>query len=491
MPPALCAGLTARAQSATATWMMSYAHPRARAWPGHRAWVACGFLVLCFVLGGSSRFVLFAHLGLRLASLAVIGHALWTMTPADRTKARNPARAVIALGTLMALQLVPLPPEVWGALPGHGFYEAPLREVGLANQWRPMSMAPDLTLNSILSLLPSLAAALVFAPLRDEEQQLVLNVLLACVAVAAVLSAAQIASDGLYLYPHNSQGTGVGFFANRNHQTLFLAIGIILVLARWRLAKHPGRPAKILLALVAAAAILPFLIVAGSRTGLAAGALAFAGGGAVFARGVLARQARWMRWALPLGALILVVAAFAAAALSSRQLAVDRLLDTASTLSTTELRTANLPALVQMARAFFPLGCGFGTFDAVFRRFESDALLRPTYFNHAHSEPIELMIEGGVPAVLLMLAGLVWLAIRARILFTSDARSTEPALILARLGVLGLTLLVLGSLVDYPLRTPFLAVISTLLATWAASPRTTEALGKGQSSGLGTAGRFK
>lgn len=440
--------------------------PSLRKRAGPEAWVAAAFVIVCFLLGGNSRFQLLPHLTLRLVSIGLIGYALWRMTPKDRVGARPFALAVVAYGALMAAQLIPLPPGIWDALPGHGFYAEALRIVGLNDRWRPLSMAPDLTLDSLLSLLPALAAALLFAPLDGSGRRLLLDILLVCLGIGALLAVLQLVSGGYYPYPKNNEGTGVGFFANRNHQALFLATGIVLILGRWRLA---GRRIKdlfqVMIVLGTIGVIFMVLIVTGSRAGLVAGVISFLVGGLVLGRGTITGQPRWRRFAIPGAALGLVVIVFAIGMASTRQVAVQRLLQTGSTITTTELRTANLPALIETSKAFMPLGSGFGTFDAVFRRFESDALLRPTFFNHAHSEPIELLIEGGVPAAILLVVVLVWLARRSVILARSAG---EPAVIRAQIGIIGLLLLLLGSLADYPLRTPFLGILAILFATWAA-----------------------
>ena len=67
-----------------------------------------------------------------------------------------------------------------------------------------------------------------------------------------------------------------------------------------------------------------------------------------------------------------------------------------------ELRVSNLPQVMETVRIYFPLGAGFGTFDPVFRILEPDSSLTRKYFNHAHNDWIELIITGGVPAVLVL-----------------------------------------------------------------------------------------
>jgi hypothetical protein len=68
-----------------------------------------------------------------------------------------------------------------------------------------------------------------------------------------------------------------------------------------------------------------------------------------------------------------------------------------------------------------------------------------------------------------MIGLLVWLARRSSILVSSRRRSL--IVVLSQVGVLGLILLMLGSLVDYPMRTPFLGVLAVLFLTWASGER--------------------
>lgn len=430
---------------------------------GLDAWLACGFLTLCYALGGSSRFQLVPHLVLRLVSIVAIGVALVRMSPTDRARTRPFALSLLVFGGLMAAQLIPLPPGLWAALPGHGFYNDALRSVGLADRWRPWSMSPDLTLNSLFALLPALAGVMLFAPLNATDRRLLLNAVLLLLVAGALLSVLQVVSGGFSLY-EKGQDVGAGVFTNRNHQALFLAVGIIVILGRWRAGRRrEDDPVRMAIVLGSVVAIFPLLIVGGSRAGLVAGILAFLAGGLVFTRGLITKRTGWRRFALPAVALLLVSVAFGLGMASSRQLAVQRLLQTGSTITTTELRTANLPAVIEMEKAFFPFGSGFGTFDAVFRRFESNAMLRPSYYNHAHSDPIELLIEGGIFSAVIMVIGLIWFARRSVALITGSARSYD---IMAQIGVLGLAILLFGSIADYPMRTPFLGMLAVLFVTW-------------------------
>lgn len=118
-----------------------------------------------------------------------------------------------------------------------------------------------------------------------------------------------------------------------------------------------------------------------------------------------------------------------------------------------------------MLRDFMPIGSGFGSFDPVFRMYEPDELLHPGYFNHAHNDWLELALTGGLPALLLLAAFILWAGWRLYSSFRTPA--SDPAL---RVRSGGLVLLVLAgaSVSDYPLRTPILAALLALACAWLA-----------------------
>lgn len=419
------------------------------------------FLVLLFLFGGTSQDIELTYFFLEIISIICVMFGLIRLSHKDVYQVRPFVIVALLLIALPALQLIPLPPEIWSALPGRDLYHQALGEVGLADVWRPISLSPDRTVRSLLALLPVLAAALLFAPLDHAGRVVLLNVLLACFAVSAVVAVSQIATQQPYFFEVTNRGSGVGFFANRNHQALFIAIVVLLIIARWRLAELGGR--RLELGAIAAGSlflIFPLLLVTGSRSGLLTGILAFVAGSVVFLRQVLMRQPAGRRWIILAVALALAAGAVTLTLYSSRLTALDRLL----TSDSSDLRVVNLPAVLTATQNFFPFGTGFGTFDPVFRQFEPYENLNPAFFNHAHNDLVEIILEGGMFALALLIAFIALFSRKARILWTPVAGSTNR--ILAKAGYLGLLLLGIGSLVDYPLRTPFMAVLAMLLATW-------------------------
>ncbi|MFI2901517.1 O-antigen ligase family protein, partial [Klebsiella aerogenes] len=73
-----------------------------------------------------------------------------------------------------------------------------------------------------------------------------------------------------------------------------------------------------------------------------------------------------------------------------------------------DVRVHALPSVLAMIRIYFPAGSGFGGFDTIFRVHEPYALLKPTYFNHAHNDWLEILLDGGLPAALLLVVALGW-----------------------------------------------------------------------------------
>ena len=80
-------------------------------------------------------------------------------------------RQLLVLTALMLLvpliQLVPLPPSIWTALPGRAPVADGFRLLGQPLPWLPMSLAPARTVASLLWLLPALAVLLGYRPARQ------------------------------------------------------------------------------------------------------------------------------------------------------------------------------------------------------------------------------------------------------------------------------------------------------------------------------------
>jgi len=130
-----------------------------------------------------------------------------------------------------------------------------------------------------------------------------------------------------------------------------------------------------------------------------------------------------------------------------------------------DLRFTFYPQVVEIARQFFPFGTGVGSFDPVFRNFESEAALVGRFINQAHSDLLDLAMTTGAAGLALLLIFLLWLGARGVAGFFGSGRNASSAAFV-RLGFTMACILLLASLVDYPLRTPFMGAVFAIACGW-------------------------
>lgn len=423
-------------------------------------------LTAALLLGGSSRGApgdVLVHL-LALAMLAVLCIGAQIRWPEAR-----PTRAIAALWLLaLALPLLhglPLPPGLWMRLPGRAEVAQALALAGQPLGWMPLSLNPDGARAAFLHLLIGLAAYLGTRTLTDRAARWrVPGLLLALAVLSVVLGLAQFA-DGpnspLRFHVMFPTPDAIGFFANRNHQALWLAacfpLATVWTLGWLRGAHHsPANQALGLTAGIGLGAVLLLgLALTRSRAGVVLGMLALFGSLALVlsSRRGPHRGARWIGLS-GLAGLVLAVQ-FGLYGLMQR-FEADPLDDARFTLAA---------VAVQAARHYAPAGSGLGSFVPAYAGFEERETTFPSFANHAHNEYVEVWLEAGWPGLALLAAGLaLWLWLGLRIWRPAEEAPRREAL-LAQAAWLSLSLLLLHSLVDYPLRSPALmAFAGSLLA---------------------------
>jgi O-antigen ligase len=143
--------------------------------------------------------------------------------------------------------------------------------------------------------------------------------------------------------------------------------------------------------------------------------------------------------------------------------------------STEEVRLQSFDTVMGMLETYGTFGAGFGSFARAFQIVEPDALLRSSYFNHAHNDWLQFPIEGGLPAVVILLIGLGWL-IKQLVVRREVGHSPGDEWQVERLAIgIMFALLAIGSIVDYPLRTPSLALVAVLFLVILRNARMREA----------------
>lgn len=359
---------------------------------------------------------------------------------------------------LHLLQLVPLPPAVWHALPGRSTEIAALQLIEAEQSWRPLSLSPARTLASLLCALAALALLLLTTTLGYTARWRLIGIVAIVGAMTLLLGAAQIkgeAGNPLRFY-NPAQVWLTGFFANRNSAADLILVALIACTAiAWR--SRPRAPSPWAFAAVLVAidlALLAGLVLTGSRTGIALAPMIL-----IMQVLILLPGNRQHGLALAIGtACAAVVAAVSFWALRNTQavaVVVGRF--THEREFRPELWRDGVFALQQ----YWPLGTGQGTIVPVLIAAERLEVVDPTLPNRAHNDFLELAIEGG-------LAGLVVLALIGFILFRTARSSwrTSGADGRAQIMFSTTTLVILGahSLVDYPLRSMALAGLAAAAA---------------------------
>jgi O-antigen ligase len=427
------------------------AHPQRRLDGGlYYVILAAAFLAVLGAFGGASRADELQQTIVRFAAIGVIAAALWPLDMAVFRDARGPLIGIALIYLLIIAQLMPMPPGLWVRMPGHDIY-APIAREADAFGWRPWTLSPDLTLNALGALLPATAIGLLALTLDFRGRLLLAQGVVGVACISALLGLLQLAGGGtfLHLFRTSSEDSAVGLFANRNHQAALMAcsLPILAALASIRI-REGARPGRLLgLAIAIAALLLMALAATGSRMGLLLGFIGLAA--AMIVYGVTAGPGGPRRWLA--GLALVAAAAVPVSVLVVRSGSIARL----ASDPVDQTRMAALGPMLEAARAFLPFGAGFGTFDPVYRHFEPDSLLSTIYLNQAHNEPVQLAIEGGLPALLLLLLFLGWwMSATIRALRPRDSASRRA---LAIAMVATSLILMLSSLVDYPLRTPLLS----------------------------------
>lgn len=434
--------------------MFPSVRPRALRAPAQAAVVA-GFVMLAILLGGASAAGITANAVLQVAGVIAIAAVLMRRWPSPLAPAeRYLLLLVAAFALLYVLQSVPLPPQMWAALPGRAVEAEGFDVLGIARPAMPLSLAPLATLHSGVALLPPIAMMLMVARFPRSVARGAILALLAMMVVSVVLGVAQFSGSGAYLYTNSNGGSATGFFPNANHfatlmcVTMPLAAGLV---ARWRSGSDGQATASraFAVAVLLGVVLLGVLGVAMTKSvaGLLLTVVAVIGSAAI----VLSGLPRALRLGF-LGGVVLVILVGGAVMFTGTR--ADFALSSATGDGDLS-RQAMWRVTAHAIAVFGTVGAGFGSFPQVFHLFEDPARISTTFANHAHNDLLEFVLEGGIPGVALLVSFLGWFAWRLAWIWLFDRRR-DP---LAQGAAIAATIVLLHSLVDYPLRTGAIATL--------------------------------
>lgn len=437
--------------------------------------IATILLVSGFLLVGSARDDLTSLLFWRPLSALLLCLAVVTCGGEAWRRGRILVLFGLSVALLTALHLVPLPPAVWTELPGRDVIVAVYRNAGMELPWQPLSVAQARTWNAFFSFMGPIALLLAVLALETSRHRQLLLLLIGIGFLSGIIGMIQAigpSNSALYFYRITNNGLGVGLFANRNHQAAMLATMYPLLAAYLSLFK--GRPDRLFfhraITLTGACLLFSFILMTGSRSGLVLTVFGIAFAWWVYRAPVAQGRVAGIRSehrsrlvGLGVAAFLLVVGLI----VTVNTPALQRLIETDPA---SELRVQTFPIVADAIGKFFPFGSGFGTFVEVYQIFEPDRFVTEQYFNHAHNDFAELLLTGGLPALLLFL----WGAVMAGVVFLSLLRRRKAVAgdpdfssqILGRAGFAVIAMLALASVTDYPLRVPSLLLYATVAAVW-------------------------
>lgn len=413
-------------------------------------------LAFSFAFGGASR----EHaLRLALVELAALPLLVVAAGQLIRTGAWRDHRLALGIvGGVVGLafaQLIPLPPAVWSVLPGRDQLVLALELAGIEAGWVPLSLVPDKTWQSLLALLPPLAAFAAALALQERQRVVMMRLCVAAAVVGVLWGAAQLVSGGTQLYPWATTGAGsvTGFFANRNHLASFvlMVLPFPLIWGAAALRRSEQRTLPLWLGAMFAALIVVALASIRSRMGVILfPPVAVA---SLLAAWIASGKGRPSpRWLIALGV--------AGAALTAASIvAFSPVLARFDTQGASETRFERWPFVAETAQTYLPLGSGIGSFDPVYRSVEPLEELDGTFFNQAHNDYLEIWLETGWPGAILLIAFFAWYADRC---WSAWRGSSSRERDLQRGASIAIGVLILHSVSDYPLRTATLAVVFAL-----------------------------
>lgn len=359
---------------------------------------------------------------------------------------------MLLLIVLPLLQLVPLPPELWRSLPGRAAETAIIDLAGGGKLTRPLALDPNTNLQLFATLVMLTGFALIVAQLDSVNINRLIQVVLALALVQFLVGAVQFSTAGttLDIFDNSHKGWLLGTFANRNHTGLFFACSILLTAALYEnpLPFDKGQALR-LRRLVLSALVALWLLGAigtGSRTAFVLSLVATALAATIALRGIQVPRWTWLG-----GTFVLAVVA-AAVMLSER---AQRLLDRYETVGTDQ-RWSMWDNSYDMIADYMPWGGGFGSFSVIYKKYEPLEEVIPTFANNAHNDYLELLIEAGLPGVIVL--GLI--VMLALVGVVRGIRSSNPQIARHALVAGGIILLFLcHSVVDYPVRRTAMAMI--------------------------------
>jgi O-antigen ligase len=293
-------------------------------------------------------------------------------------------------------------------------------------------------------------------------------VFLGCVSVVlGLLQVAQGPDSSLRFFEFTNTSESVGFFANRNHFAALMYVTLLLT-SPWLIGMASGMSRKatlrtsnvlfFVMIIAIVVAVTAALAMARSRAGIVLAMAAFAGL-VVISISIRNAQQRLASGNASKSSYRFIFGLLAFAIFFAAQFGLGRMLTRFEQDPLEDLRFALARTTWDAAWSGLPFGKGLGSFVPVYSVFERPADLFGGFANRAHNDFAELFLELGVFGVAIMFGFLIWFVARVFWIWRQTSTTSPAGTVLARAGTLCIALLLVHSLVDYPLRTTAMSVV--------------------------------
>ncbi len=435
-------------------------------------------LVLALLFGGGGAAYGIFNLIVQLASLLVLA--------ANPGRVRHffqsgPVVYVVLVAVTLAfpvIQLLPLPPAVWGGLPGRDLLAESLSLIGHPDAWYPTSLSPSRTLVALFSLLPVFAIMVLVSTFDDRQWRATFRVLVAAAILLAVLGGLQLLLENRHLLLYRERVHSdflYATFANHNTGGLFfvLAIAALLVLACLPFRRERSGYNQIWesrwVTIAIAAAFSVAVLLTQSRSSIALLVVPLFASPILFLPSM--RMASWQKIGLLIVSAILIVGAMLVLGSGTRFAESLGRFDKIE-----DVRPAIWEDTLTSIERFWPVGSGISSFAEVFEVDETLEHVWPYHAGRAHNDYLEIAQEGGLPGVLVILGWMAWCAWA----FYKSWRvgRWRPA----AAAITALAVIALQSAIDYPLRNQAMLCVGGLFLAFLTYSSRTEVLRRGDDS---------
>jgi O-antigen ligase len=447
-------------------------------------WLSGVLLTASALLGGGSRAGFLGDVYVQLLAVPLLLASLWALAEkypdftdfrAAVLERRSPD-SLLMLAALVALclplvQLLSLP-----TLLGRDWAlsDAPASILGGTQAdgvWRGFSVTSDATWSAVVSIIPAIAIFAGVSQLDAVSRLRLTGVVIALGTLGLVIGFLQIAQgpqSGLRFFAITNPTEAVGFFANRNHfaAQIYTTLVFAAVWFAFTVRNAAGatlRDSRALLwlavALVLLITALAGITLARSRAGLLLAFAAIAGIVAMIFAGTRSSQ-DGRRASSRRSSRRIAMAALGVAVLFAAQFGMQRIMSRFENDPMEDLRWPLASVTLRAALDNLPFGTGFGSFIPVYASLERPEDMSVAYANRAHNDWAEFLLEAGLPGAAIAALFLWWLVAKAMAIWRPGAAEPEDDhAMLQRGATVVIALLLVHSLLDYPLRTTAMATL--------------------------------